>query len=195
MIVCERTCPGRRSWAWAKSLDCIKGRKVRRNHCIPTTNPCSSRPWQISRNLSVASLRCVFLDEQEHINWTSNVVMACVLQATGPMVAAGNKNANNLPIGADGMRDWSFGLFDCFARCDLCTYQNWSTTRATTRGHFPYNLLTSPFPFRPQVAGPPGARASSTAKTDSACAICNGRAPLCQVAVEDTTTNVSFMAH
>ena len=26
----------------------------------------------------------------------------------------GNKNANNLPFGADNMRSWSTGLFDCF---------------------------------------------------------------------------------
>jgi hypothetical protein len=44
-----------------------------------------------------------------------------------PMVVGGNKNANNRPVGADGQRDWSFGLFDCFDRCGLCTYQNWST--------------------------------------------------------------------
>ena len=37
------------------------------------------------------------------------------------MAVGGNKNANNRPIGADGKRDWSFGLFDCFARCQLCT--------------------------------------------------------------------------
>ena len=48
------------------------------------------------------------LDGQEHINYTSNVVMACVLQNTVPMVVGGNKNANNRPIGADGKRDWSF---------------------------------------------------------------------------------------
>jgi hypothetical protein len=53
--------------------------------------------------------------------------MACLLQATVPMVVGGNKNANNRPIGADGKRDWSFGLLDCFPRCSLCTHQNWST--------------------------------------------------------------------
>ncbi|KAI0279928.1 PLAC8 family-domain-containing protein [Russula aff. rugulosa BPL654] len=42
--------------------------------------------------------------------------------ATGPMVVGGNKNANNRPVGADGKRDWSFGLFDCFARCNLCCW-------------------------------------------------------------------------
>jgi Cys-rich protein (TIGR01571 family) len=43
------------------------------------------------------------------------------------MVVGGNKNAYNRPIGADGKRGWSFGLFGCFSRCSLCTYQNWST--------------------------------------------------------------------
>jgi Cys-rich protein (TIGR01571 family) len=41
-------------------------------------------------------------------------------QGTAPMQVGGNKNANNRPIGADGKRDWSFGLFDCFPRCSLC---------------------------------------------------------------------------
>jgi len=84
-------------------------------------------PWQMKRNPSVASpsvasLRCVSLDGQEHINWTCNVVMAYVLQATAQMAVGGNRNVNNRPIGADGKREWSFGLFDCFPRCSLCTY-------------------------------------------------------------------------
>ncbi|KAH9992307.1 PLAC8 family-domain-containing protein [Russula vinacea] len=32
----------------------------------------------------------------------------------------GNKNALNRAIGEDGMRDWSFGIFDCLPRCRLC---------------------------------------------------------------------------
>jgi len=36
------------------------------------------------------------------------------------MQAGGNKNAKNIPIGPDGKREWSFGLFDCFSRCGLC---------------------------------------------------------------------------
>jgi hypothetical protein len=56
----------------------------------------------------------------------SNVVMDYLLQAMVPMVVGGNRNANNRPIGVDGMRDWSFGLFDYFNRCGLCTYQNWA---------------------------------------------------------------------
>ncbi len=36
-------------------------------------------------------------------------------------VVGGNRNAKNCPIGPDGKRDWSFGLFGCFGRCDLCT--------------------------------------------------------------------------
>lgn len=46
-------------------------------------------------------------------------------QATVPMVVGGNKNAANRPIGPDGQRDWSFGLFDCFARCGLCCWATW----------------------------------------------------------------------
>ena len=36
----------------------------------------------------------------------------------------GNKNALNRAIGEDGMRDWSFGIFDCLPRCRLCTKTN-----------------------------------------------------------------------
>ena len=42
-------------------------------------------------------------------------------QGIPPMQVGGNKNAKNCPIGPDGRRDWSFGLFDCFGRCGLCT--------------------------------------------------------------------------
>ncbi len=46
----------------------------------------------------------------------------CVFsQGTAPMQVGGNRNAKNCPIGPDGMRDWSFGLFDCFSRGNLCT--------------------------------------------------------------------------
>ena len=37
------------------------------------------------------------------------------------MLVGGNRNAKNCPIGPDGKRDWSFGLFDCFSECGLCT--------------------------------------------------------------------------
>jgi hypothetical protein len=40
------------------------------------------------------------------------------------MHVGGNKNANNCQIGADGKRDWSYDLFDCFSRCGLCKYEN-----------------------------------------------------------------------
>lgn len=42
-------------------------------------------------------------------------------QGTVPMVAGGNKNALNRPVGPDGKRDWTYGLFDCFDACGLCT--------------------------------------------------------------------------
>jgi Cys-rich protein (TIGR01571 family) len=44
---------------------------------------------------------------------------------TSSMVAGGDKNANNYPIGADGKRNWSFGLFDCFNSCGLCCQAVW----------------------------------------------------------------------
>jgi hypothetical protein len=40
------------------------------------------------------------------------------------MSAGGNKNALNRPIGPDGKRDWSYGLFDCFSECRFCTYNS-----------------------------------------------------------------------
>ncbi|KAH9965161.1 PLAC8 family-domain-containing protein [Russula compacta] len=41
------------------------------------------------------------------------------------MLAGGNKNALNRPIGPDGYRDWSFGLFDCFSACGVCCLSAW----------------------------------------------------------------------
>src|SRR6266702_6296271 len=36
------------------------------------------------------------------------------------MATGGNRNALNREVGADGRRDWSFGLFGCTAECGLC---------------------------------------------------------------------------
>jgi len=46
-------------------------------------------------------------------------------QGTAPMQAGGNRNAKNCPVGNDGKRDWSFGLFDCFSRFGLCCGSMW----------------------------------------------------------------------
>ena len=54
----------------------------------------------------------------------------CVLQQTAPMQVGGNRNARNCQLGPDGKRDWSFGLFDCFSRCNPCTW-NRTNLRAT----------------------------------------------------------------
>ncbi|KAF8467961.1 PLAC8-domain-containing protein [Russula ochroleuca] len=43
-------------------------------------------------------------------------------QSTVAMLAGGNRNANNVPSGHDGMRDWSYGLCDGSARCGLCLW-------------------------------------------------------------------------
>src|SRR5579863_8005508 len=40
------------------------------------------------------------------------------------MSTGGSKNGLNRPIGPDGKRDWSYGLFDCFSACGLCTQRN-----------------------------------------------------------------------
>ncbi|KAH9993562.1 PLAC8 family-domain-containing protein [Russula vinacea] len=52
-------------------------------------------------------------------------VLCVSSQATAPMSLGGNRNAKNCPIGPDGVRDWSFGLFDCFDRCSLCCWAIW----------------------------------------------------------------------
>ncbi|KAF8467965.1 PLAC8-domain-containing protein [Russula ochroleuca] len=46
-------------------------------------------------------------------------------QGTAPMRVGGSKNANNCPIGDDGKRDWSFGLFGCFSTWGLCCQTYW----------------------------------------------------------------------
>jgi len=46
-------------------------------------------------------------------------------QGSAPMTAGGNRNALNREIGADGHRDWSYGLFDCFADFGLCCWSTW----------------------------------------------------------------------
>ncbi|KAH9969284.1 PLAC8 family-domain-containing protein [Lactifluus volemus] len=43
-------------------------------------------------------------------------------QAIAPMKIGGNKNSLNCEIGADGKRNWSYGLFDCFGECGLCCW-------------------------------------------------------------------------
>jgi hypothetical protein len=63
----------------------------------------------------------------------------CLSQSIVPMSAGGNKNALNRPIGPDGKRDWSYGLFDCFSECGLCT---WSLTIANV---FAYAIANHPF--------------------------------------------------
>ncbi|KAH9993554.1 PLAC8 family-domain-containing protein [Russula vinacea] len=46
-------------------------------------------------------------------------------QGTAPMHVGGNKNAKNREIGADGMRNWSFGLFSCFVDCGFYCQAFW----------------------------------------------------------------------
>jgi hypothetical protein len=47
-------------------------------------------------------------------------------------VGGGNRNAKNCPVDGDGKRDWSFSLWDCSDRGDLCTYRNRTEMRATS---------------------------------------------------------------
>ena len=36
----------------------------------------------------------------------------------------GDRNAMRVPVMGDGLRHWSFGLFDCFADLSTCTYDS-----------------------------------------------------------------------
>ncbi|KAH9962162.1 PLAC8 family-domain-containing protein [Russula dissimulans] len=38
------------------------------------------------------------------------------------MLSGGNRNALNREIGTDGLRDWSFGLFNFCSACNLCCW-------------------------------------------------------------------------
>ncbi|KAF8996340.1 PLAC8 family-domain-containing protein [Cyathus striatus] len=47
-------------------------------------------------------------------------------QPVQPMsIEGGNKNAKNLPVGPDGKRDWSFGLFGCCGDMGACCLGTW----------------------------------------------------------------------
>ena len=61
------------------------------------------------------------------------------------MAAGGNRNALNREVGADGRRDWSFGLFDCTSACGLCISTSLVKLSVCWLTRFPW-----------QAAGPPG---------------------------------------
>jgi Cys-rich protein (TIGR01571 family) len=76
-------------------------------------------------NMQPVSMQTVTMPVAMHTVSSHPVGMQTITiqpQATIPMLAGGNRNANNVPISHDGMRDWSFGLCDCFARCGLCLW-------------------------------------------------------------------------
>lgn len=52
-------------------------------------------------------------------------------QPTRPMMPSnvgGDRNALRMPIMSDGLRSWSYELFDCFSDLPTCMYGLWSTT-------------------------------------------------------------------
>lgn len=49
----------------------------------------------------------------------------------------GNRNAMNMLVMGDGLRDWSYGLFDCFADLSTCMYDTQSTTNLPPAVPFP----------------------------------------------------------
>ncbi|KAF9037077.1 PLAC8 family-domain-containing protein [Panaeolus papilionaceus] len=46
-------------------------------------------------------------------------------QATPPMNIGGYRNVKNLPVNANGKRDWSFGLFGCMSDINTCCLACW----------------------------------------------------------------------
>jgi hypothetical protein len=64
-------------------------------------------------------------------------------QGTAPMSVGGNRNALNCSIGPSGKRDWSYGLFDCFSACGLCT---WNCINASHVSPYTDPLDLDPFP-------------------------------------------------
>jgi hypothetical protein len=59
------------------------------------------------------------MKERPYVSVSCHVL--CTPQGIAPMSAGGNRNAKNCPAGPDGKREWSFRLYDCFDRFDLCT--------------------------------------------------------------------------
>lgn len=58
------------------------------------------------------------------VDGTLSCAWVAFSQCTVPMSSGGNKNALNCPIGPDGKRDWSYGLFDCFSDgCGACAWK------------------------------------------------------------------------
>jgi len=59
----------------------------------------------------------------------SEIKQVVVTQPQGPapmqVAIGGNRNARDCPVGLDGKRGWSFGLFTCFSRCGLCCLSTW----------------------------------------------------------------------
>lgn len=84
---------------------------------------CSSTCHQItSLNQSAPSRKCVYsLCPLERSNCILNHLP--FVKAISPM-KIGNTNALNREVDSDGMRDWSFRLFDCHPRCRLCAQIN-----------------------------------------------------------------------
>jgi hypothetical protein len=102
-------------------------------------------------------------------------------QGTAPMSAGGSKNALNRPIGPDGKRNWSYGLFDCFSACGLCTRNRrfLSHAFADSNSFIPLPTL--------QAASPLGALASSTVGTGNTSAVYKPKAP-CSLLVANRWT-------
>jgi hypothetical protein len=84
--------------------------------------PVSMQPIRMQpASMQPISMRPVSIQPQVRVypvsKWTG---ASCFVQSTVAMLAGGNRNANNVPSGHDGMRDWSYGLCDGSARCGLC---------------------------------------------------------------------------
>ena len=94
------------------------GHGIGGNLCLPGALTQFLSCNQIARSgPSALSRKCVF--SLPHLDWMVDHVS--FVKAIAPMKEVGDKNALNREVDSDGNRDWSFGLFNYFPRCRLCT--------------------------------------------------------------------------
>ncbi|TFK17997.1 PLAC8-domain-containing protein [Coprinopsis marcescibilis] len=81
-------------------------------------------------------------------------------QGTVPMtVAGGNRNALNLPLDAEGKRDWSYSILGCFGDMKTCCLATWCPCLAYSRNKRRFEHLEThgiPDPERDAVCGGDG---------------------------------------
>jgi hypothetical protein len=98
------------------------------------------------------------------------------------MAAGGNRNVLNRPLGDDGQRDWSHGLFDCTDECSLCMLTSLVNFRMIWLNFFLWKVAALLF-----------VPAWSIPRTNSVFTNCRLTAPLSRVGVTDIMLIVPFM--